>query len=106
MGKQRSMKVLIKNQQDQSICLIFTNGYWILPEVASTENKHAEAELKKVTGLKEVKVIGEKHAILLAISKDDLQENLDILIGWFNGEDAIKSIEEKEKGIVQDALAS
>jgi len=98
------MKVLLKNSQDESICLIFTDGYWYLPELNATNEAQAALELKKITGLAEVKITFKKNNLLHALCTDDKQENLDILIGWFNQEDAIRSIHEKEKILLQNSL--
>lgn len=98
------MKVLLKNQNDSTICLIFQDGYWFLPEIHNENEKQAEAELKQVTGVAEIKIIEKQHNLLHAICTNDTQENLDILIGWFHEEDALRSIEEKEKKLLQEAL--
>ena len=98
------MKVVLKNQQDDSICLIFTDGYWFLPEILASNQQQEEQELKQLTGLKEVKITSKSSHIMQATCPDDTQENLDILIGWFDQEDAIRSIEEKEKPMLKEAL--
>jgi len=99
------MKVLLKNQHDNTICLIFQDGYWFLPDIHNLNPQQAQQELKQLTGLKEIKITEKSSNIMQATCPDDTQENLDILIGWFNEEDAIRSIEEKEKPMLKEALS-
>lgn len=98
-----SIKAIIKNKDDE-ICLIFDdNEGWILPSVDGSADE-LESKFKILTGLPNVKLIKNlSESLVLMKVDDDLQNEIDMLIGWFTKEDAIISVHEKDRSILKSA---
>lgn len=96
-------KVLIK-KDDGEICLVFEDsgaGEWKIPVVEFNKKEEIVEKMIKITGLMNLKLIGEKEGIIMVHSDDDIQENIDTLIGWFYPEDALKSVVDEDKKLLE-----
>jgi len=98
------VKAIIQ-KKDNEVCLVFTeSGGWEIPKINVVKADESNLKIIKMTGLQKVK-IKEVHAnVVLLSSDDDLQENSEILIGWFYKEDAIRSVDADDKKILEKFL--
>ena len=99
-------KVLIK-KDDGEICLVFEDsgaGEWKIPVIEFNKKEEIVDKMKSLTGLMNLKVVDEKNGVIIIHSDDDIQENLENLIGWFYPEDALRSAVEEDKEILKKAM--
>ena len=95
------VKAIIQ-KKDNEVCLVFTeSGGWEIPKLNVSKADESVDRVIKMTGLQNIKIKEVHGNVVMLLSEDDLQENSEILIGWFYREDAMRSVDGEDRELLK-----